>query len=624
MSKKSDPLYVPVNTREDDTVGLLRTIDEVQVDEGETNVTSPGDNNCDGGVIESLRRVGEIRECRDTAWRNIYVLFATFTFAILMVAFASGDLDEFVNKTDPQLMDVHAHCNTGETMPDFISSRNRTMTQNASRELNKLNRILYSVIFGTAAFMFLVGTFILWMFQRHGRTMTWGVLVGYLLLITMATIGFFVQGATVSGFVCLVLLAFGSMYVGTQRGREKIELIAKLMKAAGKALAQNPHVFTVTIGLVIAQIALVSFIIVGASHFVYHGKPVVNPHETLTFIGVDAPVDGGKSQCFITADDGKEYYAPCCVWKADSWTTPFIALTYLFMLWTFSLSVEIRTYITGGTVAHWYFSDSSATNSKGTTIDATKNAFGPSFGSLCFGSLVTTIVRRIRAICGPEGHRTVIGHLLSPVLIWVDEWTIFFTKYTTIRCAMSGERFYDAGIAVYRLVSNNLFSAFGIWLLPARLLGTLSLMFTLLWSTLMVAVTSKAIRHLDWDAIKSIPRLEMYNEKFGKIVVALYAVLIGWGILSFMLTVMCKAIDACFLCFMMDKEHNNVTKEQVYSVFEQMKETERRRKELKQNGVRNVADMADVELPDISQRSDRIVEQPGETNVQYGKPDCNL
>jgi hypothetical protein len=396
------------------------------------------------------------------------------------------------------------------------------------------------------------------------------------------------------------------------------------MKAAGKALAQNPHVFTVTIGLVIAQIALVSFIIVGSSHFVYHGKPVVNPHETLTFIGVDAPVDGGKSQCFITADDGKDYYAPCCVWKADSWTTPFIALTYLFMLWTFSLSVEIRTYITGGTVAHWYFSDSSATNSKGTTIDATKNAFGPSFGSLCFGSLVTTIVRRIRAICGPEGHRTVIGHLLSPVLIWVDEWTIFFTKYTTIRCAMSGERFYDAGIAVYRLVSNNLFSAFGIWLLPARLLGTLSLMFTLLWSTLMVAVTSKAIRHLDWDAIKSIPRLEMYNEKFGKIVVALYAVLIGWGILSFMLTVMCKAIDACFLCFMMDKEHNNVTKEQVYSVFEQMKETERRRKELKQNGVRNVADMADVELPDISQRSDRIVEQPGETNVQYGKPDCNL
>ena len=140
----------------------------------------------------------------------------------------------------------------------------------------------------------------------------------------------------------------------------------------------------------------------------------------------------------------------------------------------------------------------------------------------------------------------------------------------------------------------------------------------------MVAVTSKAIRHLDWDAIKSIPRLEMYNEKFGKIAVALYAVLIGWGILSFMLTVMCKAIDACFLCFMMDKEHNNVTKEQVYSVFEQMKETERRRKELKQNGVRNVADMADVELPDISQRSDRIVEQPGETNVQYGKPDCNL
>lgn len=94
---------------------------------------------------------------------------------------------------------------------------------------------------------------------------------------------------------------------------------------------------------------------------------------------------------------------------------------------------------------------------------------------------------------------------------------------------MSGERFYDAGIALYRLVSSNLFSAFGIWLLPARLLGTLSLMFTILWSILMVTVSSKATQNIDWDAVRSVPRLQMYNETVGKFAVALYAVLIGWG-----------------------------------------------------------------------------------------------
>ena len=619
MSSRDDAPVKTMDDPDDDTVGLLRTTDDVRADEAEN--ASRGD---DRG--ESLRRVGEVREFRDTAWRNAYVLFATFTLAVLVVAFASTDVDEFVEKTDPLLMRVRAHCDAGEALPDFVSSLNRTITRQASRELKKFNAVLYRVIFGTAAFMFVLGTIVLWMFQRHGRVMTWGVLVGYLLLIITATIGFIAQGNTVAGLVCVVLLGVGSLYVSTQRGREKIELIAKLLKAAGKALEQNPHIFTVTISLVIAQIVLISFLIVGAGRLLFHGKPVMNPDQTLKFIGGDALVDSTKSQCYITADDGKDYYSPCCVWKPDKWTVPFTALTYIFILWTFSLCAEIRTYITGGTVAHWYFSDVDAITFKGTTIDATKNAIGASFGSLCLGSLVTTIVRRIRAICGPEGHRTIIGHLLSPVLIWVDEWTIFFTKYTTIRCAMSGERFYDAGIAVYRLVSSNLFSAFGIWLLPARLLGTLSLMFTILWSILMVTVSSKATQNIDWDAIRSVPRLQMYNETFGKFAVALYAVLIGWGVLSFMLTVLCKAMDACFLCFMMDKEHNSVNKEQVYSVFEEMKESERQRKQRKRNvHSRDGADVSDIELSDVSsQQPGPVVTQPGEGHVRYGKPEIDV
>ena len=113
----------------------------------------------------------------------------------------------------------------------------------------------------------------------------------------------------------------------------------------------------------------------------------------------------------------------------------------------------------------------------------------------------------------------------------------------------------------------------------------------------------------------------MYNVTIGKVVVAMYALIIGWGILSFLLNVMCKSMDACFLCFMMDKEHNSITKHQVYSVFEQMKETERQRKESRLNTAHSTAGASSVELSDVSHR---VVSQPGAANLQYANPHCEL
>ena len=100
MSKKSDPLYVPVNTREDDTVGLLRTIDEVQVDEGETNVTSPEDNNCDGGVrvvdmVGLIRNGLHARRCasrrRSTAIIHVLLTVVLASFLRSTLAFERTD-----------------------------------------------------------------------------------------------------------------------------------------------------------------------------------------------------------------------------------------------------------------------------------------------------------------------------------------------------------------------------------------------------------------------------------------------------------------------------------------------------------------------------------------------------
>ena len=97
MSSRDDAPVKTMDDPDDDTVGLLRTTDDLRADEAAN--ASRGDERG-----ESLRRVGEVREFRDTAWRNAYVLFATFIFAVLVVAFASTDVDEFVEKTDPLVM----------------------------------------------------------------------------------------------------------------------------------------------------------------------------------------------------------------------------------------------------------------------------------------------------------------------------------------------------------------------------------------------------------------------------------------------------------------------------------------------------------------------------------------
>lgn len=111
----------------------------------------------------------------------------------------------------------------------------------------------------------------------------------------------------------------------------------------------------------------------------------------------------------------------------------------------------------------------------------------------------------------------------------------------------------------------------------------------------MVAATSSVMRDLDWDAVTSVPGLQMYNEAHTKIVIASYVLLISWGILSFLINVACKSMDACFLCFMMDKENSTVSRVHVYNIFEQMKETERQRKESKMHEQTRARD---IELSD--------------------------
>lgn len=86
----------------------------------------------------------------------------------------------------------------------------------------------------------------------------------------------------------------------------------------------------------------------------------------------------------------------CCVWQADGWVGPYMALSSVTLLWSTFLVFEIRTFTISGTIAQWYFSPPGLTSTQGTTKRSLRHALGASFGSLSLGSLVLTLVQLLR------------------------------------------------------------------------------------------------------------------------------------------------------------------------------------------------------------------------------------
>ena len=151
----------------------------------------------------------------------------------------------------------------------------------------------------------------------------------------------------------------------------------------------------------------------------------------------------------------------------------------MLALWSVMLAFEARLYTIGGVTAQWYFAAPGTSSFKGTTLSALRNAAGPSFGSLCFGSLVLTAVnvareinRNARRDAGRQGGGiAIVMCLLSSCLDCIYALIEYISKFATIQCAITGAAFCDAARSVSQLLANNFLSAYGVWWLPGRARG---------------------------------------------------------------------------------------------------------------------------------------------------------
>ena len=85
----------------------------------------------------------------------------------------------------------------------------------------------------------------------------------------------------------------------------------------------------------------------------------------------------------------------CCSWKLDSWVGAYYFLVCFAAIWAFSVALSsVCTSLAcrgrSGTLP------GRTTNFKGTTKTSVNNALGPSFGTICYGGFVITIIEMLK------------------------------------------------------------------------------------------------------------------------------------------------------------------------------------------------------------------------------------
>ncbi|KAH6768629.1 Plasma-membrane choline transporter family protein [Perilla frutescens var. frutescens] len=304
----------------------------------------------------------------------------------------------------------------------------------------------------------------------------------------------------------------------------RIELTVRVIGVASTALSKNLGLFgalpALTLGLVVYYVPIVLFLIFSNSN--------------------------GK---IVPKEDNGEYV---CVWKQDSWVPAYYTLAILTMLWSATVMLEVQVYVISGTIAQWYFSKDESPPKHGIR-SSLRNAFGTSFGTICFSGLLIAIVRVVRSIVDnarQEDASGIVNLILrccaNALLSAVD----FLNKFTINFAAITGEAYCSAARMTYELLKRNLLSAVFVETVSTRILSGIILVLSAIYA-ILVCVLLKAVVHLGDDAY----------------FVAVMAWILLIAVLGFFVHILDNVIDTVYVCYAIDRDRGEVYKQDIHEVY---------------------------------------------------------
>ncbi|XP_010246842.1 PREDICTED: CTL-like protein DDB_G0288717 [Nelumbo nucifera] len=308
----------------------------------------------------------------------------------------------------------------------------------------------------------------------------------------------------------------------------RIGLTVDIIEVASYALARNLGLFGVlpclTLGLLAYFVPIVVFLVFA----LHNGK--IEPH-----------VSKGSTEGYS------------CVWKQDSWVPAYYTLAIVTMLWSAAVMVEAQVYVISGTIAQWYFSKDDSTR-KRSIRSSLRNAFGPSFGTVCFSGLIIAAVRVVRASVDSarrEDAPTGIMNLMlrccvNALLSAVD----FVNKFTINFVAITGEGYCSGAKMTYELLKRNLLSPVFVETVSTRILGGIIFVLSAVYAIVVCAIL-KAASNLGVDSY----------------LVAVLAWVLLIVVLGFFVHVLENVIDTVYVCYAIDRDRGEVFKQDVHEVY---------------------------------------------------------
>ncbi|KAL8109778.1 uncharacterized protein LOC141672460 [Apium graveolens] len=402
-------------------------------------------------------------------------------------------------------------------------------------EKSNLFEILIWILVITVVLSVPFGFFLLLLLKHYTKFIVYGSLPFFVIVPIFVNVYWFVACSVSSScsqsfdsVYRILVLSFVFLVIGIVlwifvANWHRVELTVKIIRVAANALSQNLGLFWVLpalyFGLVVYLVVIVVFLVFAKSN----GKIV--PREK----------------------DGEFY----CSWKKDGWVVAYYVLAIFTILWSAAVMVEAQVYVISGTIAQWYFSKNKATLKK-SLRSSLRNAFGPSFGTVCFSGLLSFSVRLIRAAIDnakqdlPGAVNVILRCCVNTFMATFD----FLNEFTINLAAITGEAYCTSARMTYELLSRNLLSAVFVETVSTRVLSGISFVFAAIYGIMVCAVLKGAIG--------------IGNDSY---FIAVMAWLLLLLVLGFVVQVLDNVIETVYVCYAIDRDTGNVCKQEIHDVY---------------------------------------------------------
>ena len=395
-----------------------------------------------------------------------------------------------------------------------------------------------------------MGIFLMHALKNHSKSVVWGVMYAKVGVLAVVTIASLAHGALQVSLLLAFLTLLSALVVWMWR--DELNLVASMIAVSTQSLSDNPHLVSVTMLLqlgVLAYILPLAWFAVSASQ---HGSAAINKYA----------IDKAT-----TANACVGYYGQvvdCCTWELEHWVGGYFALVFFAAMWVFAAALECRMYVVGGVVSQWYFAPAGTTNFKGTTKTSLRNAFGPSFGTICYGGFVITAIEFLKA-AAEKARRENRGNLLmcclSICLECIYNIIEYITRFAMIQASMSGEAFCDAARTIADLLQRNFLLAYGAYYFPQTILGTVVLVLSGLFGYSIYTLSDLGYAISGDD-----------NNSKNAIIGGCICFVVSYIVLTFVVMILLNVVDAVFVCYAVDKDRSTIHHPDLHQIFNDVTE----------------------------------------------------